>query len=503
MILQKYFTNIVNGVFDPYLLFHRLSKLYDNVKYYNPLNDKFIGKPNAIVIHPLDGIKIENVYNCVVLEGIDNVNSKIKFSINLNIFSERCIILELIFDVDDYKAIQILTDEFDNIDKNTLKIEQDGIEKEISFSGIIGDFMLNKIMNFNKPEFQELINEWEPSDDSVEELILTKVKKIISAEFDAIGLNSGISVSDGFDTNYIIQDIENECMIDKSWEKISQDDEIYKSDNVSSYLVKDEDSFKKFKKDYERFVIYRNIIESYNMAFQSWYFTIENEGTDVLKNMDNENEIFWKELRLKIEKWQLNFLKQDAHRSFALGNLDKIHHYISIDNKNKVEWIKSADKAKTTMYRQIDEIKYQLENLATPGHTHDEQSLQLETEKTNERILLLSFLALSIPMLNAILSPDFTLHTKIISSIVLLSLPLFYFSTIRFAKRRIKNINRKRDMIRRKDNYLQGLERDKFDLEQIQNDKKMSIDSKNVALDMINLNIDFKEKFIKKIEKKI
>ena len=199
----------------------------------------------------------------------------------------------------------------------------------------------------------------------------------------------------------------------------------------------------------------------------------------------------------------MNFLKQHAHRSFALGKLDKIHHYISIDNKNKVEWIKSADKAKNTMYRQIDEIKYQLENLATPGHTHDEQSLQFETEKTNERILLLSFLALSIPMLNAILSPDFTLHAKIISFIVLLSLPLLYFSTIRFAKRRIKNINRKRDMIRRKDNYLQGLERDKFDLEQIQNDKKMSIDSKNVALDMINLNIDFKEKFIKKIEKKI
>ena len=467
MILQKYFTNIVNGVFDPYLLFHRLSKLYDNVKYYNPLNDKFIGKPNAIVIHPLDGIKIENVYNCVVLEGIDNVNSNIKFSINLNIFSERCFLLELIFDVDDYKAIQILTDEFDDIDENTLKIE--------------------KGFDINKKNIS----------------ILTKIKKTISAKFEVIGLNSGISVSNGFDTYYIIQDIENECTIDKSWEKISQDDEIYKSDNVSSYLVKDEDSFKKFKKDYERFVIYRNIIESYNVAFQSWYFIIENEGTDVLKNMDNENEIFWKELRLKIEKWQLNFLKQDAHRSFVLGKLDKIHHYISIDNKNKVEWIKSADKAKNTMYRQIDEIKYQLENLATPGHTHDEQSLQFETEKTNERILLLSFLALSIPMLNAILSPDFTLHTKIISSIVLLSLPLFYFSTIRFAKRRIKNINRKRDMIRRKDNYLQGLERDKFDLEQIQNDKKMSIDSKNVALDMINLNIGFKEKFIKKIEKKI
>ena len=40
----------------------------------------------------------------------------------------------------------------------------------------------------------------------------------------------------------------------------------------------------------------------------------------------------------------------------------------------------------------IDDLKYDLENLATPGHTHDEQTLQRETETTNERILLLSFL---------------------------------------------------------------------------------------------------------------
>ena len=45
-----------------------------------------------------------------------------------------------------------------------------------------------------------------------------------------------------------------------------------------------------------------------------------------------------------------------------------------------------VDKAKSTMNRQIEDIKYQLVNIATPGHTHDEQSLQIETEKTNERI---------------------------------------------------------------------------------------------------------------------
>ena len=68
---------------------------------------------------------------------------------------------------------------------------------------------------------------------------------------------------------------------------------------------------------------------------------------------------------------------------------------------------------------------------------------------------------------------------------------------------RRKKINRKRDLIRRKDNLLKGLESDVFDLEQVNNDNKMSQHSKNVAIELLNLNINVKEKFLKKIEKKI
>ena len=56
MILQKYYTAVINGIFDPYLLYARFSKLYDNVKYYNPLNEKFIGAPNSKEVQPTDGI---------------------------------------------------------------------------------------------------------------------------------------------------------------------------------------------------------------------------------------------------------------------------------------------------------------------------------------------------------------------------------------------------------------------------------------------------------------
>ena len=157
MILQKYYTAVINGIFDPYLLYARFSKLYDNVKYYNPLNEKFIGAPNSKEVQPTDGIKIENIFNCIIHEGIENVNSKINLSMNLEIFSERCILIEIIMGIDNYNTLQIIIDKYDDIDENTLKIEQDGKIKNISFSGIIGDILMNKIMNFNDPKFRNII----------------------------------------------------------------------------------------------------------------------------------------------------------------------------------------------------------------------------------------------------------------------------------------------------------------------------------------------------------
>ena len=68
---------------------------------------------------------------------------------------------------------------------------------------------------------------------------------------------------------------------------------------------------------------------------------------------------------------------------------------------------------------------------------------------------------------------------------------------------RRKKINRKRNLIRKKGNLLKSLESDVFELKQVNNDNKMSQDTKNVAIDLLNLNIDVKEKFLKKIEKKI
>lgn len=500
-ILQKYQTAVINGIFDPYLLYARFSKLYNNVKYYNPLNEKFIGAPNSKEVQPTDGIKINKIFNCIILEGIEDVNSKINFSINLEIFSERCILIEIIMEIDDYNSLQLIVDKWDDIDENTLKIEKDGKIEEISFSGIIGDIMMNKIMNFNNPKFSKIIETWDPTTaEDMEGQLLDEVKELSSFDADITGSFGGFSISNGCESDYIIQDMNNNIEIDENWKQIYQDSGIYKSELLSTYLIYDKNIYEKFKEDYHRYLIYRNIIEGYNLIARGWYSTIYNESDELIKNLNNSNEIYWRSLRLKIEKWQLYFLREDSHRSFVLDRIKKIHKYKFINWEVKNEWINAVDKARDTIFQQIDEIKYQLENISTPGHTHDEQSLQIETEKTNERILLLSFLALSIPMLNAILSPEFTPQTKMISFIILLSLPLVYFAGIKISKIRKKRINKKKDMFRRKEAILRNLESNRFQLDQAMNDNEMSEDSKNNAIEVLNLNINVMEKFLKKFD---
>ena len=63
MIFKTYLRNHVNGTYDPYFLYNSLIKYYPNIEYYHPFKEDFVGVPNARDIHPLDGIRINNVFS--------------------------------------------------------------------------------------------------------------------------------------------------------------------------------------------------------------------------------------------------------------------------------------------------------------------------------------------------------------------------------------------------------------------------------------------------------
>ena len=79
-------------------------------------------------------------------------------------------------------------------------------------------------------------------------------------------------------------------------------------------------------------------------------------------------------------------------------------------------------------FAQENEVKYAINNLATPGHTHDEHLLQEETEKVHERLLMISFIAMAIPSGVAIMTPEISIIIKIIAASAIFSIPLIYFS---------------------------------------------------------------------------
>ena len=151
----------------------------------------------------------------------------------------------------------------------------------------------------------------------------------------------------------------------------------------------------------------------------------------------------------------------------------------------------------------INEIKYSLENIATPGHTHDEQVLQIETEKTNERILLLSFLAMSIPMLGAIVSPDFSANTKLLATFILLSLPISYFSVFRLSKWRKLKLDQKRELTRNKEHFMLRLEECNKELDELKENTELPEDARDGAIKLTESNILIVTNMIIKIDKKL
>ena len=160
------------------------------------------------------------------------------------------------------------------------------------------------------------------------------------------------------------------------------------------------------------------------------------------------------------------------------------------------EYLKEVRYKKQSIHEYLDEIKYAIRNLATPGHTNDEHLLQEQTEITNERILLLSFLAMSIPMLGAILSPDFTISTKIFSATVLFSLPVLYLFTMNIRKSLAYKRNIRMELKRQYNDLSKSLIKEKQATAQLQSYDVLPEDLRETL-------ITFHEKSIVNIEKRL
>ena len=509
MKIYRYQYIMLNATYDPYIVYHKMRKHYPDVRYYNPFDSAFIGKPSTLGIVPLDGIRIEKVFSGITHIKQDGIEHRFELEVNVEMFSERTLLFEMIVDIEGKKTFEtFLTHKKEKDSPFRDRIftwETDGKTVDSSIIAIVNDFITKKVFPFTTDEeLIQLFNDTDPTEKESMARYDKKLKELTGITMDKCGQSIGTSSAQRMPQQKIVLDQKREFDInEKSWEKISDNYELYKSDSLALFVAFNEEDCIEFIKDFKNNHLYESIIGGYTVNYNMWSRSICRLSQELLDNLDNKNEVYWKNLRLKVEEFQLHFLQQNTRRKSSFSSMQQLKSFESIDIKTSKEWQKVIDKSEQGMFRYIDDLKYDLDNLSTPGHTHDEQALQRETEKTNERILLLSFLAMSIPMTGAIFSPNFSLYTKILSAIVLCMLPIIYFSVFHFSRKRRQKLDRRRDLTRKKENYEAMIDWHKNNLEEIKNDTKLAEDLKENVIQWELQNISVGESMLDKIKKKI
>jgi len=508
MKLYKYTAMAMSGNIDPYIVYNNLSKHYDNISYYNPFNKNYVGKKGDPAVNPIDGVKIDKLFSGRTVTKQDGVKCEFGLDINIEIFSERCVVMQtLIFDFNDKQAFDVMIKKinYQYMLEEVLSWEMDTDKVDCSIISFINNFIMKKLLPFFTDErLKKIFHDMDPTEKRHALGYRQKIKELIGLNVDICGGSGSNSTSTNIATAVIL-DENKEIKIDDSLEKYSTDHELYHSKSLDAYICYDKKVHKDFLFAYRNYNLYNMILRGYRSSLQMWSDAINKEAEDLITNLDNQNEVFWKELRLRIEEWQLHFLSQNTHRLNAISKMKTTNllSFSILNDDEKKSWKDYIRKREKRIQRFVSDIRYGLDNIATPGHTHDEQRLQKESETTNERILLLSFLAMSIPMLGAIFSPEFTLNTKIISATVLVSLPVLYFSIFRLSKKRQRTLAKREDFHRRKSAIQKWVEYHTNNIEEYKNDDKIADDVKQNIISWEEENIIIGQNMISKIDKKL
>ena len=63
MKIYKYTAMAMSGNIDPYLVYNNICDSYEDVSYYNPFNNTYIGRKDDPDLHPLDGLKVNKLFS--------------------------------------------------------------------------------------------------------------------------------------------------------------------------------------------------------------------------------------------------------------------------------------------------------------------------------------------------------------------------------------------------------------------------------------------------------
>ena len=314
---------------------------------------------------------------------------------------------------------------------------------------------------------------------------------------------SGLSL-DSDNTIMLVEDFDNEIKIDnKNWEDISTDESVWKGKEWPFIICKNKDIYKKLfnnRLEYSYSLESSDSIKEYCFI---WLRHIRNHALSIRENIidGNMNTYYWKELKQKIEVMDLNFLEFHTHANSIINSSFSFNSFFNNEYKEKTKKV-YENKVRDT-FQKLDEVKYAISNLSTPSHTHDEDILQQETEKVNDRILLLSFIAMAVSAIGMMQSPTISNYYKIISGFSIFCLPIVYYSSQILIKKIAFSRNKKREFTRRLDNAKKSLESQKKQLEELESDKDLKGDFRKEVINFYEKFVEAEEKIIERLKAKI
>ena len=365
---------------------------------------------------------------------------------------------------------------------------------EVSIDGEAGSLPL-LIMKYVVPYYDvDKAIEIDKKIDTDELSELTSNLETIASEtavrpFSIIGPMSGLSVG-GYHASPIIESYDGEYEVDlDEWDDISVDSTIFKHNNYGLFICTDKGYFDQlFEHNYQKAmgIFFTRQVSEF---CRRWLNQINNKLLLVRESIvsDNDNSFYWRELKKTVEVMDLNFLEfhTEITKRLTYDIDDSFATRYRYDNLRREQIKKEAD----TAFKLLDEVKYAIRNLSTPSHTHDEQILQEETEKVNDRILMFTFVAMAVSSVGLMQTSDFGVATKVFSGLGIFSLPAIYLMGRAIQKRLLFKRNKAKEIDKRLVRMQKNIDGAERELEASQNIEDVPDDFKNEV-------VTFMQKFV-------
>ena len=231
---------------------------------------------------------------------------------------------------------------------------------------------------------------------------------------------------------------------------------------------------------------------------------IAEQAKEILKKITNKNPAYWEDLSLAVEATQLYYIET---QSLVYSTIEDFRNSSYLKNKlteKRYNELKEVFDRKIELIFQLsNEVNAALKNISTPIKSKNDFKLQESTDKVNDRILFLSFIAMSIPLISWLTSTDISNNIKLTSGVVILLLPLLYYTfNSLYKKRQIQKnkLNIFKDELKEQNINIENAKK-KIETIQSYNDDKKRIYA--IQIQAYESNIKIHKEHIRKLKKKI